>query len=44
MQDKQSRLQAHVDKREQGRNNSINALQIKNAQYTKPDFITVVQT
>jgi len=29
MQDKRSGLQAHVDEREQGQNNSINALQIK---------------
>jgi len=37
-QEKQSGLQAHVDEREQGQNNSINA------QYTNTDFLTVVQT
>jgi len=29
MQDKRCGLQAHVDEREQGQNNSINTLQIK---------------
>jgi len=29
MQDKRSRLKAHVDEREQGQSNSINAVRIK---------------